>query len=241
MRIDSVSVCTCGAVRGAVAAMFELLKDVEQSVVARHRARFTRAQYEPGALVLDFDDVSTDVFFVESGSVRVTVRNAGGREVILGDLGSGALFGEMAAIDEQRRSANITALHRALVSRMSGPAFKAMATEVPLVALRVMRVLTTRIRVGNERLLELATLALKHRLYAELLREARQRGSTGEFVISPPPLQHVLAARIGGRREAVSREMAEMLRKGQLKRTASALVIVDPGSLRAELDRQLKE
>jgi len=220
--------------------MIDLLKDVDAAVSARHKARITSARYEPGALVLDFDDVSTDVFFVDSGSVRVVVRNAGGREMILGDLKSDAMFGEMAAIDDAPRSANITALNRSVVSRMSGSDFKAMAAEVPLVALRVMRVLTARIRLGNERLLELATLSLRHRLYAELLREARARPGTDELVISPPPLQHVLAARIGGRREAVSREMADMIRQGRLRRSASALVIARPADLRSDLDRQLK-
>jgi CRP/FNR family transcriptional regulator, cyclic AMP receptor protein len=221
--------------------VIHLLTEVEERTAQRHAARITQATYEPGALVLDFEDVSTDVFFVDAGTVRVMVRNAGGREVILGDLQAGALFGEMAAIDDQPRSANITALHRATVSRMSGRAFREMAAEVPLVALRVMRVLTGRVRLGNERLLEFATLTLRHRVHAELLREARPRPATGELVISPPPLQHVLAARIGGRREAVSREIADMLRKGQLQRTPTALVIVRPDELRAELDRQLRE
>jgi CRP/FNR family transcriptional regulator, cyclic AMP receptor protein len=221
--------------------VIHLLKGVEEGAAQRFAARITRAAYEPGALVLDFDDVSTDVFFVDAGGVRVTVRNAGGREVILGDLHAGAIFGEMAAIDEAPRSANITALHRSTVSRMSGQAFRDMAAEVPLVALRVMRVLTARIRLGNQRLLELATLPLKHRLHAELLREARPRPGAPELVISPPPLQHVLAARIGGRREAVSREIAEMLRTGRLRRTAGALVIVKADELRADLERMLRE
>ncbi len=91
--------------------MIHLLKDADPEVAARFQRRITQTVYEPGALVLDFDDVSTDVFFIDSGSVRVVVRNAGGREVILGDLHAGAIFGEMAAIDAAPRSANITALH----------------------------------------------------------------------------------------------------------------------------------
>jgi CRP/FNR family transcriptional regulator, cyclic AMP receptor protein len=221
--------------------MILLLKDVEPDLARRHVARITRATHEPGALVLDFDDVGADVFFIETGSVRVVVRNAGGREVILGDLHAGDMFGEMSAIDDATRSANITALHRSVVARMSGAAFREMAAEVPSVALGVMRVLTARIRLGNERLLELATLALKHRLYSELLRESRPRPGTGERIISPPPLQHVLAARIGGRREAVSREIADMLRQGLLTRTASALVITKPDFLREELERERRE
>ncbi len=105
-----------------------------------------------------------------------------------------------------------------------------------------MQVLTARIRLGNERLLELATtLPLKYRLHAELLRECRPRPNSTERVISPPPLQHVLAARIGGRREAVSREIAEMLRNGDLKRTPAALIITRPEKLKAALDEQLRD
>jgi CRP/FNR family transcriptional regulator, cyclic AMP receptor protein len=165
-----------------------LLQGVDAAVAARYRQRISQSAYEPGALVLDFDDASSDVFFIDSGSVRVIIRNASGREVILGDLRQGDVFGEMAAIDEAPRSANITALHRSTVSRMSGAAFREMATQVPEVALRVMRVLTGRVRLGNEKLLEFATLQLKHRLHAELLREARPRAGTAELVISPPPL-----------------------------------------------------
>jgi CRP/FNR family transcriptional regulator, cyclic AMP receptor protein len=221
--------------------MTDLLDDIEPAIAARYRARISRALYEPGALLLDFDDRSTDVFFIETGSVRVTVRNAGGREVILGDLAAGAMFGEMAAIDDSPRSANIVALNRSTVARMSAEVFREMATHVPAVALKVMRVLTARVRVGNEKLLELATLPLASRLHAELLREARPRPGTGELVISPPPAQHVLAARVGGRREAVSREMAAMIRAGELRRTPAALVIQTPEKLRAELDRLLKD
>jgi CRP-like cAMP-binding protein len=217
--------------------MMLLLHDVEPAIRARYLSRISISNYEPGALVLDFEDQSNDVFYIETGSVRILVRNAGGREVILGDLHSGSIFGEMAAIDDAPRSANITALFRARVARMSGSAFREMATEVPQIALRVMRILTERVRLGNERLLEMATLTLRHRLYAELLREARPRLNSDELVISPPPFQHVLAGRIGGRREAVSREMAEMLRNGMLRRTPSALVISRPYELRQELAR----
>jgi CRP/FNR family transcriptional regulator, cyclic AMP receptor protein len=221
--------------------MMFLLKDIDAATVRHFTQRISQATYEAGALVLDFDDPSSDVFFIDQGAVRVIVRNAGGREVILGDLRAGDIFGEMAAIDEATRSANITALYRSTVSRMSGAAFREMATEVPQVALRVMRVLTGRVRVGNDKLLEFATLQLKHRLYAELLREARPRPGTTETVISPPPLQHVLAGRIGGRREAVSREIAELIRKGLLKRTPTALVLLRPEVLRSELNTLLND
>jgi CRP-like cAMP-binding protein len=208
----------------------------------RFLKRTSRATYEPGSLIVDFDDDSSDVFFIESGTVRVTIRSAGGREVILGDLGAGEIVGDMAAIEGLPRSANISALHRSVIARMPGSTFKEMVTKVPQAAERMLRVLAARVRLGNQRLLEMATLQLKHRVYAELLRESRQRSAgSSERSISPPPLQHVLAARIGGRREAVSREIAELMRNGIVRRTPSALIIVKPDWLQQEVDARITD
>jgi len=220
-------------------AMNVFLKSLDAKGAERFTTRLSRATYEAGSLVADFDDVSTDVFFIESGTVRVTIRNAGGREVILGDLAAGEIVGDMAAIDDLPRSANISAIHRSTIARMPGRVFRELVTQVPEAAERMLRVLTSRVRLGNQRLLEAATLSLKYRVYAELLREARLRpGGSQERSISPPPLQHVLAARIGGRREAVSREIAELLRNGVLRRTPAALIVVKPEWLEREVEAQ---
>lgn len=218
-----------------------LFRGAEPDILRRFSGRESWATYEPGSLVVDFDDVSTDVFFVVTGAVRAIVRTAGGREVILGDLHAGAIFGEMAAIDESPRSASIGVLNRSLVARMAGPTFIEISTQSPIVALRLMRVLTERVRLGNARLVEHSALTIRFRLYAELLREARVRkAGSPELMISPPPVQSILAARIGARREAISREMAELQRKGVIERSTRSLVILRPDVLKSEVERELE-
>ena len=49
------------------------------------------------------------VYFILSGLVRITVYSAAGKEVTFRDLGPGDMFGELAAIDGQPRSANACA------------------------------------------------------------------------------------------------------------------------------------
>jgi CRP/FNR family transcriptional regulator, cyclic AMP receptor protein len=218
------------------------LKDAGADVLARFAGRYTWGTYEPGELVLDFDDVADDVFFLLTGTARVIVRAPSGREAILGDLAAGDFFGEMSAIDERPRSASVTALHRTRVVRMSGAVFMELVTAAPVLATRLMRVLTQRIRTGNDRLVEHAALDGKHRLYAELLRLARPRaGNAPGLAVTPPPVQQVLAGRIGLRREAVSREMAALIRDGVLQRTAAALVILKPGVLREAVEAALAD
>ena len=54
--------------------------------------------------------------------------------------------------------------------------------------------------------------------------------------MSPPRPHHELAARIGTRREVVSRTMSALLREGLLEQTRGGLVLPRPEGLRAELN-----
>jgi CRP/FNR family cyclic AMP-dependent transcriptional regulator len=203
----------------------------------RHLQAATWLAGAPGTLLVDFDDISDDVFFVLAGTVRITVRTPGGRELILDDIGAGGFFGEMAAIDGAPRSAAVTALHRCRICRLPGPAFMALLAEAPELARRMMRLLAGRVRDANARLLERSALDIRHRLHAELLRLAGPAMPDGARAISPPPVQHVLASRIGARREPVSREIARLVRAGVLQRTRGALILRTPAALADGLAR----
>ncbi len=82
-------------------------------------------------------------------------------------------------------------------------------------------------RLQTERTLEREALPVRLRLFSELLRLSRPRANApGERVVSPPPPHHELAARIGARREVVSRELSEMTREGWLARDRRAIRIL---------------
>ena len=50
---------------------------------------------QPGEAVIDYDDTSDEVFLIISGTVRIAIHSASGHEVILGEAGSGEIFGEI--------------------------------------------------------------------------------------------------------------------------------------------------
>ena len=160
--------------------------------------------------MVDFDDATTDVFFIVQGSVRVLLRTADGeRTQILGDFTAGEVIGEMAAIDNAHRSAHVEALVSTRLCVLPAKAFLDLAFASPSVGLRVMQALTARIRGLNRRLLEHTALPIRLRLAAELLRLGRPRPD-GTRAVSPPPTQEELAARVGARRETVSRELSAL-------------------------------
>ncbi|PWV99951.1 CRP-like cAMP-binding protein [Hoeflea marina] len=190
------------------------------------------ANYSEHELVVDFADDSTDVRFIISGGVRVIFRAPSGKEMILGEIGEGQFFGELAAIDGQTRSANVTTLSRSRICTMPAGVFRALLAAHPDIALKVMTVLTGRIRSLNMRLAEHSFLDARFRLYNELIRLSRPRsGKPDQRIISPPPNQSELAERIGCRREVVSREIARLKGDQVVEITKGGLVLSRPETL----------
>ena len=198
------------------------------------RARWIDAR--PNETVVDFEDATTDVYFVVQGSVRVLMRTADGEHTqILGDFVAGDLVGEMSAIDDAPRSARVEALVRTRLCVVPAAAFLDLVFTARSVGLHLMRLLTARIRGQNQRLLEYTALPTRRRLAAELLRRSRPRPD-GTHIVSPPPTHEELAARVGARRETVSRELSSLTRAGLLRRTRAAFVLADPAALRSAVE-----
>ena len=57
------------------------------------------------------------------------------------------------------------------------------------------------------------------------------------FLFRPPPFQHDLAARIGCRREQVSRELGAMMEEGLAEKIRGGLVLLRP----SVLDKRVRE
>ena len=183
--------------------------------------------------VLDYQSDGTDLFFVLSGHVRVVI-TAAGREVILRDIRDGEFFGELAAIDQQPRSAGILAITDTTVARMPAGLFRRVVHEHPDVCDQLLQALVAQIRTLANRANEQSSLSTSQRLYAELLRLARMpAGSGGTPVVSPPPTHAELAARVSSHREAITRELNALERGGLIERRRGAIVLLDAGRLQA--------
>ncbi len=217
-------------------------KDARDIELERFDRRCTWRRYDEDEVLVDFEDDSTDIYFIVTGDVRILIRTAAGKEVILGEMRAGDAFGELAAIDGTPRSANVTALSRCEVCIMPAATFREIVFGSPTICEKLLRGLVARVRELNARLSEHSIFDLKHRLYSELLRLAGPRaGHPGEKVVSPPPFHHVLANRIGCRREQITRELSTMTAEGIVERTRGALVIKRPTVLQARISEAMRE
>lgn len=193
-------------------------------------------RYEAKQQILGRGEGGTDVFFVIGGVARAVIRASGGREVILGDVGAGDFFGELAAIDGQPRSASIIAVARATVARMPARVFREAIHRHADCCDRMLEVMAARLRMLDRRVNEFSSLNIKHRVVAELLRLSRpDRTDRRRAIVSPPPFHAEIAGRVLARREAVTRELKLLEDSGQLERRRGAFVLTDVQAMLAQI------
>lgn len=185
-------------------------------------------RYATHEQIIDRQSETRDVFFVITGKVRVVNYSMSGREITLDDIQTGGYFGELAAIDNQPRSASVMALTDCLVASLAADQFLAVCAGHPEIAKKLMGRLAAIIRTSTDRIMDLSTLAANNRVHADLLRQARSnmRGKN-EAAISPIPLHGDIASRVSTTRETVARVMNDLARQGIVKRTKDSLVIND--------------
>jgi CRP-like cAMP-binding protein len=220
-------------------AKISLFASLDARAIGQLDTQCTWRRATNGQWLIDYQDASNDVFFVASGSVRVMIQSAG-REVLLRQINAGEFFGELAAIDGQPRSSGIVAMTDVTIARMAASVFRAVVHAHPEVCDRLLAILASQIRSLANRVNEFATLDVRYRIYAELLRMSRpESGSEGRAIISPPPVHAEIAARVSTRREAVAREFKALERSGLIERRRGAIALSDTRRLRRLIEEAI--
>ncbi len=189
-------------------------------------------RYEENEEIIHFQDKSNSVFFIAQGDIRVTYHALSGHEVILCDLRTGEMFGELTAIDGKSRSATVIARNSVLLASMTAVNFKHVIFANQHVAEAILKRLAGEVRRLTERVYDFSTLTVGNRIQAELLRLARNH-MTGPnvAVISPSPTHFDIANLVSTHREAVTRELSYLTRNNLILRKGHDLHILDVARL----------
>ena len=161
--MDSIKTAT---ITGDTLLAVDLFRDLSSPVRAAIAQCCTGGLFDAGERIVLQRDDQTDVFFIVSGTVRVTFHSKPGKDVQFRDQHAGQCFGELAAIDGSPRSADVVALSDVFVGTIKAHEFLEIATRHPEVSTKLFVQLTSLIRSLSDRVIELSTLGVKNRIHA---------------------------------------------------------------------------
>ncbi len=146
------------------------------ALVLQHLHRET---VRAGQVIFEQDAPGDDLYVVESGQVQVIRRLESGTEEIFATLYAGEIFGEMALLEQQPRSARVVAHSDVKLLSISRHTFDYLVEETPSVAIHLLERISSRLRERNEKLRLVDELAAKN---AELERTLEQLQKAMETV-----------------------------------------------------------
>ena len=176
-----------------------------------------------GTVVVREGDRTDNIYFVVNGNLKVSVSDDEGREVILSILGPGELFGEMGVIDNNPRSATITATNSSDLVTISKADFQACLLDNFDVSLFIMRGLAQRLRQADRKIESLALMDVYGRV-ARLLLDLSE-DEDGKRVVRKKLTKQDIAKMIGASREMVSRVMTDLRGQGLLEEDGSGIIL----------------
>jgi CRP/FNR family transcriptional regulator, cyclic AMP receptor protein len=188
--------------------------------------------FAAGETICRIGDPGGSMMAVLAGTVRISLPTVKGKEIILGDLHTGELFGEIALLDGKPRSANATALTKCELLVLERRNVIPLLQRNPAACLQLMELLCARIRRSDERMADLAFYELPTRLAKLLLGYVTEKaGKEPRISLS----QTELAEMVGATRENVNRCLRDWQRRGLVKLQDGWTVILDPDKLRSLL------
>jgi len=216
--------------------LFADLSDTEIKFLAQ---RAVPRRFAPGELIFSEDEPCPGLFVIESGQVRLFKSSPSGREQVLAIETPGHSVAELPVFDGGNFPASAAAVDDARLLFVSKQDFYSLCLVHPKVALKVLRVVGTRLRTLVGIIEELSFTTVRSRLVSLLLRLARQQGKAaagGAVQITLPASNQELAAHIGTVRELVSRNLSRLQSEGLIRIDGRTVTIPKLAALKDQLE-----
>jgi CRP/FNR family transcriptional regulator len=180
----------------------------------------------PGEVLVYENQPASGVYLLRTGTVSISITGPDGRQIHLGTAGPGDPIGELAALGGGHHSATVIALRSVMADYVPQDVFLAILAASPEAMLRLLRLLTTRLRITDTRIVELASTELYNRVIQLLLEgSGNATGPTGLDTAS-------LACRVDDGSEQLRRAVMLLEAQGFVRTGPKGVEVLDPQGLR---------
>lgn len=209
--------------KAIVAQAFNCADEVAEIIAAKA----THRSFLPRTTILHAGDPSSHIFLVIDGHAQAIAISPDGRAVLVQDFHRGDMFGEGVILASGQQEEDVMAVDAVDASQFRADVFIGLMETYSSVALAVSRLVVARLYRTTRRLVEGATLSANGRIFAEVLRQARE----GNGTINPLPKLSEFAMQVQSTRETVSRAINLLEKKGIIARSGSMLTVIAPHRL----------
>jgi len=204
----------------------EIFKCLDDEAIGQVSSLVKWKQYRKGVEVIPYKDESDDVYLIASGQVRINIFSFAGKEISYQELGPGQMFGELSAIDQLPRTANVITLNIARIGVISRSDYWGLIDRYPSVAAASLKRLASLVRLLTDRVYQYGALDVKGRVRMEVLRLARESMSGDDTAtIQHFPTHSEIANRVNTHREALTRELNELSGMGLIEQNQRVLTV----------------
>ncbi|MHB8575804.1 MAG: Crp/Fnr family transcriptional regulator [Dehalococcoidia bacterium] len=216
-------------------ARLPLFSGLEPAITDDFARRTRTRRYGRGSIIFHKDDPGSQLYVIVSGTVRIGIPSIEGKDLVLNILSAGESFGEMALFDDLPRSASAEAIDDTTTLILQRTDFLEMVERYPKLALRVIELLTRRLRSTDALAQDACLLDLPGRLARRLLELSEAHGddqSDGSIRLRLRLTQSDLASLVGATRVATNRQLQRFQSLGFVTWQSQHITLQKPNELK---------
>ena len=187
-----------------------------------------------GAVITRQGAAVGSLYLVTSGAVRLSAVTTSGREIVVGLLCRGDLFGEAALLGGPSQ-VRAQAVGPTTVLAMPVASLRSLLESHPATAEQLLRMIASRLHRTSAALEDALTADVPGRVRGRLRELVAHHGVPGPCGIQlrVPLTQDELARMVGASRESVNRTVGALSARGVLRSRSGRVTIADPAALEA--------
>ena len=191
-----------------------------------------QATLKRGASIFSKGDPGNSLVAVISGTVKISVSSPDGRSAILNLIGPGEIFGEVAVLDGQARTADATANTNCEIFVIDRREFLPFVQSQPALAMKFIELLCARLRWTSDQVEQVILQDLPGRLASALIRlTERHKPAQGGRTIAVT--QQEISEMVGMTRESINKQLRAWAARKWVRLEHGAIVVLDAEPIQA--------
>jgi CRP/FNR family transcriptional regulator, cyclic AMP receptor protein len=184
-----------------------------------------------GATIFSKGDPGNSLYAVISGTVKISISSPEGRNAILNLIGPGGVFGDMAVLDGQARSADATANTNCEIYVIDRRDFLPFMRSQPALAMKLIELLCARLRRTSDQVEQVILQDLPGRLASALLGLTEKTTAESDrrtIAIT----QQEISEMVGMTRESINKQLRAWSARNWVRLEHGAIIVLDDEPLR---------